>query len=167
MSCKPMQLGHVNIYVRNARRAERFYTEVLGLTVTGRRPDVSFLAANEGLSHEIALAEIGEEAPGPDRGRVGLNHLAWQMHTFEDLKEVYHRLKERDIQIDRISDHNNSLGVYFFDPDGNRNEVYYELPRDQWPQGKGEDIFTGEEPFPWSLEDEVKADSPQRSVSLV
>ena len=30
---KPMQLGHANIRVRDVERSEKFYTEVLGLTV--------------------------------------------------------------------------------------------------------------------------------------
>ena len=35
--------------------------------------------------------------------------------------------------IDHISDHGISLGIYFRDPDGNGVEVFYELPRAEWP----------------------------------
>ena len=72
------------------------------------------------------------------------------MDTFEDLKELYKRLKEKDVQIEKVSDHGISLGVYFRDPDGNGNEVYYEIPREQWPTG--DKIFRGK--FPMSLEEE-------------
>ena len=34
---KPMQLGHANIRVSDLERAEKFYTEALGLHVTRRR----------------------------------------------------------------------------------------------------------------------------------
>ncbi len=47
---KPVQLGHVNIRVRDLKRAERFYTEVLGLEVTHRRGGIVFLSGTE-LSH--------------------------------------------------------------------------------------------------------------------
>ena len=166
MTAKPMHLGHVNIFVKNVDRAEKFYSEVVGLTITNRRPNISFLAANEGLSHEIALIGLGEEAPGPDRRAVGLNHMAWQMATFEDLKEVYRRLKQSGTEIVHISDHNVALGIYFRDTEGNENEVYYELPKEQWPERKEGDLFTGVKPFRWSLEDEANVVSPRREVSL-
>ena len=95
MTVKPIQLSHVNMFVRNKERSEKFYADILGLTVMNRMPRITFMSANESTSHEIALVEIGEDAPGPERGRVGLNHMAWQMGTFEDLKEVYHRLKAK------------------------------------------------------------------------
>ena len=47
-----------------------------------------------------------------------------------------------------IGDHRVSLGVYLFDPEGNEIEVFYELRREQWPDGQ---IFAGR--FPGSLED--------------
>ena len=96
MTVKPIQLSHVNMFVRNKERSEKFYADILGLTVMNRMPRITFMSANESTSHEIALVEIGDDAPGPERGRVGLNHMAWQMGTFEDLKEVYRKLKAND-----------------------------------------------------------------------
>ena len=167
MTVKPIQLSHVNMFVRNKERSEEFYRDILGLTVMNRMPRITFLSANESTSHEIALVEIGEDAPGPERGRVGLNHMAWQMGTFEDLKEVYRKLKTNDVEITRVSDHNLSIGVYFKDPDGNECEAYYELPKDQWP-GPGDDgnIFQGKNPFPWDIEDDTPIDSPKLTVTL-
>jgi hypothetical protein len=48
------------------------------------------------------------------------------------------------------------LGIYFHDPDGNGIEVYYELPRQEWP--RQEQIFAadmmnrGRFPGPWEAE---------------
>ena len=109
MTVKPIQLSHVNMFVRNKERSEKFYSDILGLTVMNKMPRTTFMSANESTSHEIALVEIGEDAPGPERGRVGLNHMAWQMGTFEDLKEVYRKLKSNDVEITRVSDHNLSI----------------------------------------------------------
>ena len=150
MGYTPKYLGHVNLYVRDSERAEKFYADVLGLHTYERRPGFAvFMSADLDQSHEVALMELGPDARGREENQVGLNHIAWRMAAFEDLKELYHRLKEREIET-RVSDHGISLGVYFRDPDGNGNEVYYELPRDQWPDG--ERIFGGT--FPMSLEDE-------------
>ena len=79
--------------------------------------------------------------------------MAWMMHSLDDLKEMYQRLKEKNVPIDHVSDHGISVGIYFRDPDGNGVEVSYELPRNQWPLH--EKIFSSEErprglfPGPW------------------
>ncbi len=150
MTYKPKYLGHVNIYVRNADVSEKFYSDLLGLHINERRPGQAvFMSADQEQSHEIALMQLGPDALAREDGQVGLNHIAWRMETLDDLKEVYGRLKGRDIET-KVADHGISLGVYFRDPDGNGNEVYYELPKEQWPQ-EGQ-IFVGH--FPMSLEDE-------------
>ena len=151
MTYKPKYLGHVNLYVRDAERSAEFYGDLLGLHVYERRPGRAvFMSADLEQSHEIALMQLGPDAAGPDANRVGLNHIAWRMESFQDLKELYGRIRERGLET-RVADHGVSLGVYFQDPDGNGNEVYYELPRDQWP--RQEQIFEGGG-FPWKLEDE-------------
>ena len=133
MSYTPNYLGHVNIYVRNAARAQQWYEDVLGLHtydfVPGR---AAFMSANREESHEVALMEVGEDAPGMRQGQVGLNHMAWRMESLDDLKEFYQGLKEKNVPIDHVADHGISMGIYFHDPDGNGIEVYYELPRGEW-----------------------------------
>ena len=142
MTFKPKYLGHVNLYVRDAERSAKFYADVLGLHTYENRPGRAvFMSADLDQSHEIAVMQLGPDARGPEENQVGLNHIAWRMETFEDLKELYQRLKEKGVKIERIGDHGLSLGIYFKDPDGNGNEVYYELPRDQWPNGEA--VFGG------------------------
>ena len=142
MAYKPMALDHVNVFVRNAERSHRWYTEVLGLHTqdtmyfkdTGKLRAV-FLACDPAHAHDIALFEVGDDAAGPQKGQVGLNHVAWRMETLDDLAEIYRRLSDKGIPV-RVADHTVSIGVYFSDPDGNGLEVYYELPRSQWHQDR-------------------------------
>ena len=132
---KPKQLGHIVLRVRDVDRSERFYTDVLGLEVTNRRPgQMVFLTAGSEASHELALMSLGPNAPGPESDRVGLYHFAWEMESFDDLKRMYREMKGKDVRIAGVGDHGSSIGVYFFDPDGNEIEAFYELPRDQWPK---------------------------------
>ena len=153
MSYTPSHLGHVNIFVRNAEKAQQWYTEMLGLHTYDLIPGrAAFMSANRDESHEIALVEVGDNAMGPQAGQVGLNHMAWRMGSLKDLAEFYHRLAEKNVPIGRVSDHGISLGIYLKDPDGNGIEVYYELPRSQWPTE--EKIFSGPRlqgqfPGPW------------------
>ena len=77
--------------------------------------------------------------------------MAWQMESFEDLQELYLRLKENDVRIQIVRDHGISLGVYLLDPDDNEIEVYYELPKSQWESHPEKGLFGGE--FPRTLEE--------------
>ena len=162
MGYKPKYLGHVNIFVRNVEASQKWYTDVLGLHTYDLMPGrAAFLSADLNQSHEVALIQVGDDAPGQAKGQVGLNHMAWMMHSLDDLKEIYQRLKEKQVKIDHVSDHGISVGIYFRDPDGNGLEVSYELPRSEWPAD--DKIFSGESrphrlfPGPW---DEHFADSP-------
>ncbi len=157
MGCTPQYLGHIDIYVRNAERAQKWYEEVLGLhTYDFAAGRAAFMSANRDESHEIALVEVGEDAPGPQQGQVGLNHMAWRMECLDDLKDLYNNLQEKQVPIARVSDHGLSLGIYFQDPDGNGIEVYYETPRSEWH--RQENIFLsgerpkGKFPGPWDEE---------------
>ena len=160
MSNRPKYLGHVNLFVRDIERSQKWYTDLLDLHTYDFRPgNAVFMSADIEQSHEIALIQLGDEAAGPARGQVGLNHMAWMMHSLDDLKDVYQRIKDNGIPIERVSDHGVSIGIYLRDPDGNGVEVSYELPRSEWP--RQEKLFTddgfigkGRFPGPW---DEVMA----------
>ena len=146
---KPKQLGHIVLRVRDLERSEQFYSDVLGLRVTNKRPgQMTFMSAVDESSHELALVPVGDDAPGPEDSRVGLYHFAWQMDSFDDLKMLYADMKSKNVDVRGIGDHGISLGVYFFDPDGNEIEAYYEMPKDEWPADG--DLFEGE--FPGKLE---------------
>ena len=154
MSYRPKYLGHVNIYVRNVEQSHAWYKDVLGLHTYDYMPGrAAFLSADIEQSHEVALIQVGDDAPLQQKGQVGLNHMAWMMHSLDDLKDMYQRLKEKHVAIDHVSDHGISVGIYFRDPDGNGIEVSYELPRSQWPLH--ERVFSGADrprglfPGPW------------------
>ena len=133
MSYTPKKLGHINIFVRNAERARDWYEDLLGLHTYGFTPGrAAFMTSDLENSHEIALLEVGEDAPGPQRGQVGLNHMAWYMDSLDDLKDLYYRIKEKNIKVERVSDHGHSIGIYIRDMDGNGIEVSYEMPRSEW-----------------------------------
>ena len=145
---KPKKLGHLVLRVRDLDRSEQFYSDVLGLNVRAKLDGkMVFMNASDDASHELALVSVGDDAPGPEVSRVGLYHFAWEMESFEDLRRMYHELLERGLNIQGIGDHGISIGIYFADPDGNEIEVFYELPRKQWPEG---DVFQGN--FPLNLD---------------
>ena len=134
MSKRPMYLQHVNVYVRNVERSKQWYEDLLGLHVYEYRPGwAAFMSADKEQSHEVALMQLGDDAPLQQKGQVGLNHMAWRLECLDDLKEFYRRIKAKGQPIDHIADHGISLGIYLRDPDGNGVEVFYEMPRAEWP----------------------------------
>jgi catechol 2,3-dioxygenase len=161
MAKRPMYLGHVNIYVRNAEKSKAWYENLLGLHTYEYRPGwAAFMSADEEQSHEVALMQLGDDAPLQQKRQVGLNHMAWRLETLDDLKDFYKKIKTEGQAIDHIADHGISLGIYLRDPDGNGVEVYYEMPRAEWP--REDHVFTrelmgdGRFPGPWDAELEAQ-----------
>ncbi len=157
MGYKPRQLGHVNIFVRNAERARDWYEDLLGLHTQGFTAGrAAFMTSDLGNSHEIALTEVGDDAPASQRGQVGLNHMAWYMESLDDLKELYFRIKEKNVKIERVSDHGHAIGIYIRDPDGNGIEVSYEMPATEWGHDEGKYMIGGTQKGrmsgPWDAE---------------
>lgn len=83
-----------------------------------------FLANHSRDHHELALIEIGPDAPSPDSGAIGMAHVAFRLETQEQLEQAYEELKRREIPISFTVNHGITNSVYFFDPDGHELEVY-------------------------------------------
>jgi len=128
---EPLRIGHAVLGVRNLERSRKFYTEILGAKVRKTYPEVKmvFLACGDHDHHELALAEVGDNAPGPLNKGVGLFHLAFRLHDWAHLQAAYRELKEKGVTIVGMVDHNITRSVYFLDPDGNQLEVYCDNPR--------------------------------------
>jgi catechol-2,3-dioxygenase len=127
----PTQLGHVALRVRDLDldRAVEFYRDVVGLPLRSRHGNqVAFLGVRPDASHEVALFALGADAPGPEPGRVGMYHMAWEMASFADLQALHARLLAHHATITGYSDR--QCNVMFTDPDGNENEALWE-PSDE------------------------------------
>ena len=124
----PTQLGHVALRVRELDRAIAFYRDVLGLKLYHRRGSAAFLGIRPDASHEVALFELGPDAPEPEQDRVGMYHMAWEMASFEELRALHERLLAHDVRIAGYSPR--AANVMFLDPDGNELEAMWE-PSDE------------------------------------
>ena len=88
-------------------------------------------AAGTDNHHDLGLFSLGPQAPLPQRGRVGLYHLAWQVDSIHDLAEMRERLARLGALVG-ASDHGVSKSLYARDPDGNEFEIMWDVPREDW-----------------------------------
>ncbi|MEE9247740.1 MAG: VOC family protein [Dehalococcoidia bacterium] len=127
---KLKRLGHLVLRVRDVKRSEEFYSNVLGLEVKGRYDDrMVFFRSNQEVDHDLAILGIGDDAPGPEATRVGLYHFAYELGSFEELREAYGIIKEKGVRIAGFGDHGDTKGLYLLDPDGNEVELYAIAPQ--------------------------------------
>jgi catechol-2,3-dioxygenase len=77
--------------------------------------------------HDIAVIKVPEDQPV---GSAGLAHTALEIEGGQaQLRELYERLKSYGARVEFTADHVLTKSVYFFDPDGNRLEIFsQEMP---------------------------------------
>jgi catechol 2,3-dioxygenase len=119
------KVGHVVLNVKDVEASTKFYTEALGMEVMRlRKGNAAFLSFGT-QHHDIALFKAPE---GAERGELGLNHIALQIDGGEtELRQLYGRLVQQGAKVDFTTDHGMTHSVYFFDPDGNRLEIFCEM----------------------------------------
>jgi catechol-2,3-dioxygenase len=85
--------------------------------------------------HELVLMKDEER-------HSGAQQISFTVDSLADLRTFYAQINERGHRIDRVVNHGNAFGCYFFDPEDNRVEVYWQTGK-KWPQPYGEPIDLG------------------------
>jgi catechol-2,3-dioxygenase len=132
--------SHAVLNVRDLDGMLAFYTDVLGFKISDRgplgrgAPEIVFMSNDPDEHHQIAMVPI-RGADGEPSGNP-LNHLAFRVGRFEDVKGLHQRLSDLAVDILPLS-HGNTLSLYFNDPEGNGLEVFWDTPwHVEQPQGK-------------------------------
>jgi catechol-2,3-dioxygenase len=131
------ELGHVVLYVRNLERSAYFYRDVLGFAALETPPRLrgTVMAFSSGRTHhELLLIAVGEDAPGPGRGRrAGLYHIGLKVGEHdEELRAAFNRLTGAGVPVTGMADHTVTHSLYLSDPDGNEIELYVDVPGADW-----------------------------------
>jgi catechol-2,3-dioxygenase len=140
-----MGMNHAVLYVRDARRQQRFYTEVLGFSTVIEEPGGQFVFMRAPASanhHDIAFFTIGNEAGPSTAGAntVGTYHIAWEVEHLADLEQMRDRLVAAGALVG-ASDHGANKSLYAKDPDGLEFEVMWLVPAAQWGAEEHEAII--------------------------
>lgn len=118
------ELGHVGIMCSDVAAQVAFYTQVLNLTVTDHDPGMGFyfLSSRPDFEHHELLLCKGRTA-GPDAQL--LQQISFRCARLEDVLGFLRRFRANGTELDMVVSHGNAIGVYFYDPEGNRCEVYW------------------------------------------
>ena len=138
---RPRRLGHLGVVVHDMDAMIDFYCDVLGLELSDRMPypddspwfELSWLRVD---SDHHALSFLLPRAPGGKEAYcTGLHHVAFQMETFEDLKQAYGEVRSRGLSLAgpaRRGGPGSQVRFYFHDPEGNIVELYWGLDQIGW-----------------------------------
>jgi len=124
-------LGHVGLYVRDLERMVGFYRDLMGMQITKQnwRLGIVFLSADpEAVDHEIALMRGRPSADDPHL----IQQISMRAASLDDLRAFHRRLRAEGYRIDNVVNHASAIGCYFFDPEGNRTEVFWVTGRPCW-----------------------------------
>ena len=117
------KVGHVVLGVRDPERSIAFYTEVLGMELVKFLDgmQMAFFSFGE-RDHDIAVIKVPDDQPV---GSAGLAHTALEIDGgLEALRSFHDRLASHGVRVEFTADHVLTKSIYFFDPDGNRLEIF-------------------------------------------
>jgi catechol 2,3-dioxygenase len=130
-----VDIGHVHLKVADLDRAVAFYCDALGFELQQRFGDEAAFVSAGGYHHHIGLntwQSKGGSPPAP--GATGLFHFAIRYPTRRALAVALQRLIDHGVGLGGASDHGVSEALYLSDPDRNGIELYWDRPKEEWPE---------------------------------
>ena len=116
------RLDHFGVDVRDLRRAERFYAEVLGMTVQMRLADQVLMRGGETSCALFLRPDRAPADPEQVRNPLGKSHHAFEV-AWDDLQTALVLFAERGVPHHAPIDWGDHNCLYFTDPDGNLLEL--------------------------------------------
>lgn len=132
MNRSGLTFAHFGMFVTRLPVMERFYTEILGFTVTDRGQltgangpfDLVFLSRDPDEHHQLVLATGRPDALAFNP----INQISFRADSLATLRDSWRRLAAAETHELIPVTHGNAVSVYGRDPEGNRIEVYFNLP---------------------------------------
>lgn len=121
--------SHMGFFVRDLERMARFYQDVLCFTVTDRGDlgavQLVFLSRDPAEHHQIVLA-TGRPV---DLSFSVINQISFRVPGLATLRLLRDRAAADPGVTDLVTaTHGNAISIYFRDPEGNRIEVFIDMP---------------------------------------
>lgn len=124
--------SHFGMFVNDIARQEAFYTRLLDFTVTDRGQldgphgpmDLVFLSRDPDEHHQLVLI-TGRPQELPFNP---INQISLKADTLQTLCAMHRTLKQEGLPNIVPVTHGNAVSIYVPDPEGNRLELYFDLP---------------------------------------
>lgn len=117
-------LGHVGIFADDFMKQRDFYSRVIGLQIADENLErgMCFMSSDPVSEHHEFVVMKGRQSAADTKT---IQQISFKVPTIQDMRDYKARLEQENITIERIVSHGNAFGMYFFDPEGNRVELYY------------------------------------------
>jgi len=97
-------IGHVHLHVSNLAKAKKFYSEVLGLSITASMKGVLFFAAGKYHHHIATNTWLGEDIPHASTEFAGLDYFTIQFSSKDKLDDMIKKLESSKISVKPLED---------------------------------------------------------------
>ena len=188
---KIRRLGHFGLDLEHMADGLRFYVDDLGFrvtdvldlsgfknlgTLTQGVPDPKIYFTSHGSDHHALLLNhrLISERMGFAGGEVTLNQLTWQVGSLREVVEAHDYLKSEGVDVVRIGRDmpGGNWHVYFRDPDGHQNELYYGIEQVGWqrhsrPYAMYNRRFSERPPLPQMSETDEVEEAIAKGVDLM
>ncbi|HLU14483.1 MAG TPA: VOC family protein [Burkholderiaceae bacterium] len=132
MSRPGLTFSHIGIFVYDIPLMEDFYTRLLEFTVTDRGEletpngavSLVFMSRDPDEHHQIVLVS----GRPPQLEFNVINQISLKADSLGTLRLMYQRMIEYGANDIQPATHGNAISVYVRDPEGNRLELYLDLP---------------------------------------
>ncbi len=124
-----LSFSHVGLFVTDLDKMVKFYTKHLGLVVSDRETradgvEIAFMTSDPREHHQVVFAS-GRPA---DLQYNMIQQISFRADSLTKLRAAYDSLrKEPIIELGPVT-HGNAISAYFRDPEGNRLEVFIDMP---------------------------------------
>jgi catechol 2,3-dioxygenase-like lactoylglutathione lyase family enzyme len=189
---KIRRLGHIGLNAVRMDECLRFYTEDLGFRVSDKldfgartKPelivglgDANGYFMHYGTDHHsfVLFNKRVHEAAGraDPTSQVVMNQISWQVGSLAEVVNGSRWLAEEGLKMSRGGRDmpGSNWNTYFYDPDGETNELYYGMEQIGWdarskPRSMWDRVFREQPQLPQPAEDEEVRASAQRGDDLV
>ena len=124
-----MSFSHIGLFVTDLPKMVEFYTRILGLVISDREvredgSEIAFMTSDPREHHQVVFAS-GRPA---DLKYNMIQQISFRAPSFSLLRETYSKLKNEPITELGPVTHGNAISCYFRDPEGNRLEIFIDMP---------------------------------------
>jgi catechol-2,3-dioxygenase len=124
-----LAFSHVGFFVHDLEKMVNFYTRIIGLVVSDREvredgSEIAFMTGDPREHHQVVFC-----TGRPEKLQYNMvQQISFRAPSLGALRDTYKKLTKEPIEELGPVTHGNAISCYFRDPEGNRLEVFIDMP---------------------------------------